>query len=177
VPQPEDELLLGPVERREHVPGADVGDAPRVTVGRDLRAERLGPLAPGGRATSTQKAPALAARGTRLATMRCGLARRASASRSSEGSSSDTSARGRRFLTEKASASAYMGGPMAMRTRGAVMSATSFPNEARAVGARGDRPGVVGTEGITAGAGRPQARAGENAPKGVVGGAAYGRTS
>ena len=46
VPRAEEELLFGPVEGRQHVLGADLGHAPGVPVGRDLRARSGGPHAP-----------------------------------------------------------------------------------------------------------------------------------
>src|SRR5215211_4490601 len=76
-------------------------------------------MGPRNASTSTQKNErALAAGGTRLATTRCGLARSSSAaSRSSDEERSDTSARGRLFLREKARACPYMKGSRATRTR------------------------------------------------------------
>src|SRR5215210_188891 len=74
-------------------------------------------MGPRNASTSTQNERALAAGGTRLATTRCGLARSSSAAKSSDEERSDTSARGRLFLREKARACPYIKGSRATRTR------------------------------------------------------------
>jgi hypothetical protein len=77
---------------------------------------------------------------TTLATTRCGRMRWTSASRSAEGSRIDTWAWGRCRRTEKASASAYMRGSMAITTRGAgIIPAPSQTQGLRARRSREDR--------------------------------------
>ena len=131
--EPEEQLLLRPVERIDHVPGIESPTLLEYPLALISAPRRLAPWPATGSVTSAQNAPSLAPRGTLLATIiRCGLARRASAARSSDGSSIDTSAWGRFWRTEKASASAYMRGPMDIRTRGAVIPAPICANKVRA---------------------------------------------